>query len=107
MNLNKSIYGLIGLARRAGKISFGTESCIESIKKKKAKLVILAKDCSTRTMRNFEELCKNENILFYKVGTILDLSSSIGQVNKAVITINEENFSKEIKKRIDGGEFIG
>lgn len=107
MNLNKNIYGLIGLARRAGKISFGTESSIEAIKKKKAKLVILAENCSNRTMQNFEELCKNENVLFYKIGTIEDLSKSIGQVNKAVVTINEKNFAKEIKKRIDGGEFIG
>ena len=41
------------------------------------------------------------------VGTIELLSQSIGQVNKAVLVIKDENFVKEILKRIDGGEIIG
>ena len=41
------------------------------------------------------------------IGTIEELSKSIGQVNKAVIVIKDENFAKELIKRIDGGEVIG
>lgn len=104
---NNKIYGLLGLARRAGKISFGTESSIETIEKKKAKLVIVAEDCSERTKKNFEELCKKLNVELRIVGTIELLSQSIGQVNKAVFVIKDENFAKEILKRIDGGEIIG
>ena len=107
MGVNNKIYGLIGLARRAGKISFGTESSIETIEKKKAKLVIVANDSSDRTKKNFKELSEKLNIPFRIVGTIEDLSRSIGQVNKAVIVIKDENFAKEILKRIDGGEIIG
>jgi len=51
-----NIYGLIGLARRAGKISFGTESSEDTIKKGKAKLVVIAEDSSDRTkMRILQE----------------------------------------------------
>ena len=107
LGVNNKIYGLIGLARRAGKISFGTESSIETIEKKKAKLVIVANDSSDRTKKNFKELSEKLNIPFRIVGTIEDLSRSIGQVNKAVIVIKDENFAKEILKRIDGGEIIG
>ena len=107
MENNNKIYGLLGLARRAGKISFGTESSIETIEKKKAKLVIIAEDCSDRTKKNFEELCKKVNVEFRIVGTIELLSQSIGQVNKAVLVVKDENFAKEILKRIDGGEIIG
>ena len=107
MEINNKIYGLIGLARRAGKISFGTESSIETIEKKKAKLVIVANDSSDRTKKNFKELSEKLNVPFRIVGTIEDLSKSIGQVNKAVIVIKDENFAKEILKRIDGGEVIG
>ena len=105
--MENKIYGLIGLARRAGKISFGTESSIETIEKKKAKLVIVAKDSSDRTKKNFKELSQKLNVPFRIVGTIEDLSRSIGQVNKAVLVIKDENFAKEILKRIDGGEIIG
>lgn len=41
------------------------------------------------------------------VGTIEELSNSIGQVKKAIVVIKEENFAKELIKRIDGGEVIG
>ena len=107
MEKNNKIYGLIGLARRAGKISFGTESSAETIEKKKAKLVIVAKDCSDRTKKNFKDLCQRLNVEIRIEGTIEELSKSIGQVNKAVIVIKDENFAKEILKRIDGGEIIG
>ena len=50
MKENK-IYGLLGLARRAGKISFGTESSIDTIERRKAKLVIIANDSSDRTKK--------------------------------------------------------
>ena len=33
--IDNKVYGLLGLARRAGKISFGTESSIETIQKGK------------------------------------------------------------------------
>ena len=56
---------------------------------------------------NFEELCKKLNVELRIVGTIELLSQSIGQVNKAVFVIKDENFAKEILKRIDGGEIIG
>lgn len=105
--INNKIYGLLGLARRAGKISFGTESAKETIEKNKAKLVIVAEDCSDRTKKNFELVCKNENVPIRIFGTIESLSKSIGQSNKAVIAIKDENFAKELLKKIDGGEIIG
>mgnify|MGYP002748643039 FL=1 len=105
--IDNKIYGLLGLARRAGKISFGTESAKDTIEKHKAKLVIVAKDCSDRTKKNFELACKNDDIPVRVFGTIEDLSKSIGQNNKAVIVIKDENFAKELLKKIDGGEIIG
>lgn len=96
-----------GLARRAGKIAFGTESSKETIEKKKAKLIIIAEDASDRTKNNFENLSKKYNVPVRIKGTIEDLSKSIGQINKAIIVVRDENFAKEILKRIDGGEIIG
>lgn len=105
--VNNKIYGLLGLARRAGKISFGTESAKETIERNKAKLVIVAEDCSDRTKKNFELMCENNGIPIRIYGTIEEISKSIGQNNKAVIVIKEENFAREILKKIDGGEIIG
>lgn len=105
--MNNKIYGLLGLARKAGKISFGTQSCIEAIEKRKAKLVIIAEDCSDRTKKNFEDISNTANVPIRVIGTIENISKCIGQNNKAVIVVKDENFAKEIIQKIDGGEIIG
>lgn len=107
MEANNKIYGLIGLARKAGKISFGRESSQETVQKGKAKLVIVAKDSSQRTKESFEKLCQKYNVPIEIIGEIEELSKSIGQENKAVIVIKDNNFAKELIKRIHGGEIIG
>jgi len=42
---------MLGLATKAGKITFGTEASTECINKKKAKLVIIAEDSSDKTKK--------------------------------------------------------
>ena len=106
MKINK-VYGLLGLARRAGKISFGTQSSIETIKNKKAYLVIVAEDSSKRTKESFANLANEKQLPIREIGTIEELSKAIGQVNKAIIVIKEKNFAEELIRIIDGGEVIG
>lgn len=106
MEQNKALR-LLGLATRAGKISFGTESVIDTITKKKSKLVIVANDASERTKRNIEKTVNEHNAKMRIYETIETLSKSIGKENKAIISINDINFANEILKIIDGGEIIG
>lgn len=105
--IENKVLGLLGLATRAGKIAFGTESVLENIENKKAKLVIVAEDSSDRTKRNFEYKCEENKIPFRVFGSIEGISKSIGKPNKAVVALKDSNFSKEILKIIDGGEVIG
>ena len=68
MLINNKVYGLLGLTTKAGKLIFGTESCLDMINKKKAKLIIVAEDSAERTIDNFREKCKQNNIDFYIFG---------------------------------------
>ncbi|MDO5557956.1 MAG: ribosomal L7Ae/L30e/S12e/Gadd45 family protein [Clostridia bacterium] len=104
---NKKILGLLGLATKAGKVVFGTDSCMEAINKRKVKLIIVATDSAQRTKTNFELICKNKNVELIRVLTIEEISKSIGKENKAVVGIKDVNFSKEITKIINGGDIIG
>lgn len=106
IKLNK-VFRLLGLATRAGEIAFGTESVIDTINRKKAKLVIIAQDASDRTKRNLQKVAEEKDIPFRIYGDIESLSKSIGKDNKAVIAIKNSNFSNEIINLIDGGEVIG
>ncbi len=105
--INNKVLGLLGLCTKAGKICFGHDACIDLIKKQKVKLLIVAEDASDRTKKEFEMVCKDNNIKIYYYGDIEELSRAIGKNNKAVIGIKEENFAKQIEKIINGGEIIG
>ena len=105
--IDNKVYGLLGLTAKAGKIAFGTDSCLEMIAKHKLKLVIVAEDASERTINNFKEKCKENNVDFYIFGKKEDLSKSIGKVNKAVIGIKDKNLAGAIIKILSGGDVIG
>lgn len=103
------VFGLLGLATRAGKVIFGTDACIEGVEKNKIKLIIVATDASDRLKNKFINLCqsKNNEIKVIIFGTIDEISSNTGKQNKAVVGIKDINFSNEIIKIINGGEVIG
>lgn len=107
MNKESKVLGLIGIATKAGKMAFGTESVIETIEKKKAKLVILAEDASEKAKKNMTYKCEKNGIPIVVFGTIDILSHAIGKDNKAAICIKDKNLGEEIYKIICGGEAIG
>lgn len=105
--INKKILGLVGLAARARKVSFGADSVELQIKKRKVKLIIVAEDSSTRTKEKFIKLSEQFNIPIEIMGEIDELSKAIGKSNKAIIGIEDINLASEIRKINDGGEVIG
>lgn len=105
--IDNKILGLIGLAMKAGKISFGADSVEENIVKKKVRLVILSEDSSERTKNKFIEICKKYNIPVIIDGDIETLSKTIGKSNKAIIGIKDINFAESIQKKYNGGDVIG
>ena len=102
--INKlKLSGMLGLAAKAGRISFGQEATKEAILKRKIKLLIIAEDASKRTKTNFLELATEKKIPIYIIMNIEELSKAIGKKNKAVVGLMDFNFSKAIIKIIDGG----
>lgn len=103
---NKKILGMLGLACRARKITFGTDSTLVEIQKNKVKLVIVAEDASERTKKRFLETAKSFNVPIIIFGSIEELSKAIGKQNKAIIGIKESNIATEIEK-INRGDVNG
>lgn len=101
------VLGLIGLSAKAGKIEYGADAVEEAIKRKKAKLVIVAEDAADRTKEKFKFLCNKSNIYYVIFGEKEIISKAIGKNNKAIIAIKDKNLSDEIYKIICGGEAIG
>ena len=105
--IDNKILGLIGLAMKAGKISFGADMVEEDIKKHKVKLVIISEEASEHTKNKFLKLSEENNISIIIDDTIGNLSKAIGKSNKAIIGIKDENFAKSIQNKYNGGDIIG
>ena len=101
---NNKILGLIGLAARARKISFGADSVELQAQKKKVYLIILAQNSSIRTKEKFQKISEKYKII---TETIENLSKAIGKNNKAILGIEDINLANEIQKIYNGGEAIG
>ncbi len=49
--------GMLGLAKRAGKLILGGEMVCDAVRKKKAKLVLLAENASANTQKKVQNCC--------------------------------------------------
>ena len=103
----QKVYGLIGLATKAGKLTAGTEACLEEIEKKTIKLILIATDASDRTKKIFHDKCEEKKIPIYELTTMEELSRVIGKNNKVVIGIKDKGFGAAIHNMINGGDMIG
>ena len=101
---NSKILGLIGLAARARKVSFGADSVELEAQKNKVYLIILAQDSSTRTKEKFQKISEKYNIPIIITQTIEDLSKAIGKSNKAILGIGDINLASEIQKILSNCE---
>lgn len=85
---------MIGLARRAGKLSMGHDMALESLKKRKAKLIVFCSDVSPRLINEFEK--RNSNVPIIKSDITMDeVHFSVGK-KVGVMTVDDENFSKRL-----------
>lgn len=87
---------MLGMAKRAGKVTTGEFICEKSIRSKKSKLVIIAEDASENTGKSIRNSC-----LYYKVpciefGSKEELGRYTGADNRAVVSINDNNFAAAI-----------
>lgn len=104
----EKILGMIGLAKRAGAVSCGEMLCSESIKKRKARLVIIAEDTSDNSKKSIINSCTYYKTPYIIFSTKELLGRYTGGSVRSVISINDNNFAKSINSRItESHERIG
>lgn len=95
---NNKILPLLGLARRAGRVSLGHDAAVSSIVKNKAKLCVLSSDASERLKNEFLHATSYENksiplIVLYE--DMLSLGNAVGSKCR-VLTVDDEGFANKI-----------
>ena len=93
---NKALTTL-GLARRAGKLTYGETSCREAISREHVALVILAADAGESVKRTFTRLCETKAIPIYTMQENKSvLGAAIGKEICSVVTVNNKGFADSI-----------
>jgi len=101
--MNNKQLSLLGLCKKADKLSMGHDSSIAAIVTGRAKACILCEDASERLKKEFTRAVNyNErNVpLVYLPNTMEDIKSATGQP-AGVLTINDEGFAKSFLKLTD------
>lgn len=94
------VLSMLGLCKRAGKLKSGAFSVEESVKAKKAYLVVMVKDASDRTKKTHRDMCTYYRVPLYEYGTKDTLSAAIGQTDRVSAVVLDENFANELIKRL-------
>ena len=103
--MNNDLKGILGLCRRAGKMSLGHDAAVTSIKQRKAFLAITCSDASDRLKKEIAEECgfdSRKTKFLVADFTMQDLGLVIGK-KTGVFTIDEENFAKRLYTILTGG----
>ncbi len=98
MTSNK-LYGMMGLAKRAGKAISGTEAVIAKIRGLEAYLVIISKDASEGTKKRISDKCKSYETDYIFYGNCDEVGRAIGVNNCVAVAITDEGFAQSIKEK--------
>lgn len=111
--MENKIYSFIGLAKKAGKLVSGEETCERAVKANKIFLVIVADDASENTKKKFGDICGYRGIEVRYFGEKKLLGKCIGKDIRSVVAVSGREFAERLKQLIDsrsieyGGGIIG
>lgn len=95
--MNDKLLSLLGIARRAGRLSLGFDSAEEAIKKGKSRLLILASDLSERSKNAIIKTAQLQSIRTIVLDVTMDkLGTAVGKTT-GIISVNDRGFAEKMK----------
>ena len=93
--MNDRLLSLLGLARRAGRLSLGNDPVLSSLEEGKAKLVLVCPDLSQRTLKGIESRAEAFGVPLVTIEQTMDqVSMSLGK-RCGVLALNDEGFARK------------
>jgi len=96
MTDKERVYGLIGLAARAGKVASGSDSVIGTIRSGNALLLIITKDISRNSLDKILKNTGSKEITCYSFGTSEELGYALGKPDRTAAAITDKSFAEGI-----------
>lgn len=99
--MQNSYLGLLGLAKRAGKVESGDEAARSALTSKAARLVLIAGDASERTAETFRFIAESVNVPSVTVQeTRADIGNALGKRPCAVVAVCDMGFAAALVKKL-------
>lgn len=99
--MTDKILTLLGFAAKAGRLSYGFDTSLNSLKQQKAKLVVCAEDISPKRLKEITFFAHKSDVevLSLKGISIDTLSHAIGR-RCGIASVNEKGFAESLKEEI-------
>lgn len=104
--MNNKFLSLLGMARRAGKLSLGHDAAKGSLVSKRARLCILSSDTSDRLKNEFQNLSESQTQsvpIIITDCTMFELGHAVGS-KAGVITVDDDGFAQRLKRLSQDGD---
>ncbi len=96
--MNDRLLSLLGLIRRAGKLSMGFDAAADSMRKGEAALLLLSEGLSERTDRAIRKIADQSGTSIVSCGYGMDdIGHAVGRRSTGIITVNDNGFADKIR----------
>ena len=99
--MKKETLNMIGLAKRAGAVMSGSFLVEQALRRKKARLVLVAEDASENTKKQITALCQSRSVPLGVAGLKDELGHALGQGERSCMAIIEDHLADAVKKRLE------
>lgn len=93
---NDRVLSLIGLATRGRKMVSGEFMTENTVKARKAYMVITATDASGNTKKKFRDMCSFYSVPYAEYGTKEELGHAMGKEMRASLAVTDEGFARSL-----------
>ena len=104
---NHKVWGYLGLAARAGKAVSGSFCVERSVRRGRARLVIVSQDASENTRKKFRDLCTYYKVPLYIFGSSDELGKTLGKEFRILAAIEDEGLARAAAGRLEQESGIG
>ena len=99
-NDKRQLLSMLALARKAGRLAAGEESCLKAIRDGSAFIVFLAVDASDNTRKKFNDKAAFYNANILSMFTKDDIGIHVGLYDRAALAVTDESFANKMKQII-------
>lgn len=99
--MDNALLGLLGLAKKAGKLALGEEEAASAALAHKTKLLLVASDAAEDTAKRSQRAAEATNALCFQVPlTKTELGGAAGRATCAALAVTDTGFAASLLKKL-------